>query len=37
MVLIQMRKIKMSKKRKHKEIDEKIIDSLDPRKTKMVV
>ena len=30
-------KDKKVKKRKHKEIDEKITDCLDPRKTKMVV
>ena len=37
MGLILMRKIKRLKKRKFKEIDEKITDCLDPRKTKMVV
>ena len=38
MGLILMRTMKrQKKKRKFKEIDEKIIDFLDPRKTKMVV
>ena len=37
MGLILMKRMKMQKKRKFKEIDEKINDCLDPRKTKIVV